>query len=207
MVSIAQACRSEGWPARISCVISNRPDAPGLAAAQALDLDTEVLDHRVFGSRDAFEQALMDRIDRHQPDLVVLAGFMRILGGPFVNHYRDRLINIHPSLLPAFPGLHTHEQVLAAGCKVHGTSVHFVTAELDAGPLIAQAVVPVLDEDTPDSLRARVQQAEHRLYPAVVRWLATDRVRLHDGITRLLPGSQPEGPHPASQWHGSADGH
>ncbi len=214
MIRIAQACRDEDWPARIACVISNRPDAAGLAAASTLGLETGVVDHRAFDSRDRFDAALASAIDRHRPDLVVLAGFMRILGADFVAHYSGRLINIHPSLLPAFTGLHTHERVLAAGCKAHGATVHFVTAELDAGPIIGQAVIPVLDDDTAATLQERVHVAEHRLYPRALSWLVSDRVRLVGGVTKLLPagsdaraGNDPSSVQPALQWIGETHGH
>jgi phosphoribosylglycinamide formyltransferase-1 len=153
-------------------VISNRSDAPGLTLARAAGLACEVLDHTAYPSRDAFDAALMTRIDAHQPALVLLAGFMRILTPEFVRHYEGRLINIHPSLLPAFTGLHTHRRALEAGCKVAGATVHRVTAELDHGPILAQAAVPVMPDDSPETLAARVRAAEHQIYPQAVRaWL------------------------------------
>jgi phosphoribosylglycinamide formyltransferase 1 len=172
------AARQEQWEqrlqARITAVISNRGDAPGLALARAASLPCEVVDHTAYPSRDAFDAALMTRIDAHQPALVLLAGFMRILTPEFVRHYEDRLINIHPSLLPAFPGLHTHRRTLEAGCKVAGATVHRVTAELDHGPILAQAAVPVMPDDSPETLAARVRAAEHQIYPQAVReWLQT----------------------------------
>lgn len=185
MVRIATACRDEQWPARISAVISNEPAAAGLSAARELGIPALVVPHREHAGREAFDAALAAQIDAHAPDLVILAGFMRILTPGFVARYQDRLINIHPSLLPAFPGLHTHARAIAAGVKVHGATVHYVTADLDAGPIIAQAVVPVFDTDTADSLQARVQQAEHRLYPAAVRWHVGGRITVRDGVTRL----------------------
>ncbi|MEZ5738764.1 MAG: phosphoribosylglycinamide formyltransferase [Burkholderiaceae bacterium] len=185
MVRIATACRDEQWPARISAVISNEPRAAGLSAARDLGIPTRIVPHRDHADREAFDAALAAQIDAHAPDLVILAGFMRILTPGFVTRYQNRLINIHPSLLPAFPGLHTHARAIAAGVKVHGATVHYVTAELDAGPIIAQAVVPVFDADTADSLQARVQQAEHRLYPAAVRWHVGGQISVHDGVTRL----------------------
>lgn len=181
MLAIARACATEGWPARIAAVVSNRPDAPGLAQAGTLGLHTEVVDHRAFAERAAFDDALAAVVDRFDPHLVVLAGFMRVLGDPFVERYAGRLINVHPSLLPAFPGLHTHRRALEAGVRVHGATVHLVTPTLDAGPIVAQAAVPVRIGDTPETLAARVHRAEHLLYPQVVRWIAEDRLRLDAG--------------------------
>lgn len=180
-------------PAVIAAVISNKAGVFGLERAQRAGIPAEVLDHRAFASREAFDRALAERIDAFQPDLVVLAGFMRILSAGFVNHYTGRLLNIHPSLLPKFTGTDTHARALAAGESEHGASVHFVTEELDGGPVVAQARVPVLAGDTADTLRERVHLAEHRLYPEVVRWLATGRVNLtDDGI--LLDGQPLAGP-------------
>jgi len=177
MAAIVQAAQREDWPrrfgARVSAVISNRDDAPGLAFAQAQGIATAVVDHKAFSNhanpREAFDTALMAEIDRHQPALVVLAGFMRILTSGFVAHYQDRLINIHPSLLPAFAGLNTHQRAIDAGCQFAGATVHRVTAELDHGPILAQAVVPVLPDDTAQSLAARVLSQEHLIYPRVIR--------------------------------------
>lgn len=188
MVRIAECCRGENWPAEVVGVISNRPDAGGLQAAGDMGLHSEVLDHRGFDSRDAFDQALGDLVDRLQPDLVVLAGFMRILGAPLVNRFAGRLVNIHPSLLPAFPGLNTHQRALEAGVKAHGATVHFVIPELDAGPIIAQAVVPVMPGDDAVSLMSRVQAAEHHLYPAAIRWVLDGSVILDGDVTRFSPG-------------------
>ena len=176
--ALVRAARQEQWEqhlqARIAAVISNRSDAPGLALARAAGLACEVLDHTAYPSRDAFDAALMTRIDTHQPALVLLAGFMRILTPEFVRHYEGRLINIHPSLLPAFTGLHTHRRALEAGCKVAGATVHRVTAELDHGPILAQAAVPVMPDDSPETLAARVRAVEHQIYPQAVReWLQT----------------------------------
>lgn len=165
------------------CVISNKADAPGLQTAAAHGVRTEVLDHRSFPDRASFDQALSARIDAHAPDIVILAGFMRVLTEDFVRHYENRLINVHPALLPAFPGLDTHARAIAAGVKLHGCTVHFVTPEVDAGPIIAQAAVPVLADDTPHSLAARVLIQEHRIFPLVVLWLAQGRVRMRDDGT------------------------
>ncbi len=165
-------------PARIAAVISNRADAYGLVRAQNAGIATEVLDHKQFDGREAFDAAMMQAIDAHQPDLVVLAGFMRILTPGFVQHYSGRLLNIHPSLLPRYKGLHTHQRALDAGDAEHGCSVHFVTEELDGGPLVVQAVLPVMADDTAESLASRVHQQEHQIYPLAVRWFAEGRLRL-----------------------------
>lgn len=170
MMAIAQACACEGWNARIAAVISNKPDAAGLADAARHGIATAVVDHRAHADRAAFDAALAEAIDAFAPDLVVLAGFMRILSAEFVNRYAARMLNIHPSLLPAFSGLHTHRRAIAAGCKLAGATVHVVTPELDHGPIVAQAAVPVLEGDTEETLAARVTAAEHILYPRVVRW-------------------------------------
>lgn len=162
----------------VKAVISNRAEAQGLIYAQTAGIFTNVIDHTQFSSRDAFDKALQIRLDNYQPELVVLAGFMRILSAQFVKQYTGRLINIHPSLLPAYKGLHTHERVLAAGETVHGASVHFVTEELDSGPVILQARVPVFPTDDVDTLAARVLNAEHTIYPQVIHWIAEGRVRL-----------------------------
>ena len=178
MQALVQACRRESWPADIAAVISSRPDAAGLDWARGQGIAACGLNHKDYPSREAFDQALAAEIDRHQPDYVVLAGFMRVLTAGFVARYTGRLVNIHPSLLPAFPGLHTHAQALATGVRVHGCTVHFVTPVLDHGPIIAQGCVPVLAGDTPDILAERVLRVEHMAYPAAVRWLAEGRVAL-----------------------------
>lgn len=170
MMAIAEACAAEGWNAHIAAVISNKPDAAGLADAARRGIATAVVDHRAHADRAAFDAALAEAIDAFAPDLAVLAGFMRILSAEFVNRYAGRMLNIHPSLLPAFGGLHTHRRAIAAGCKLTGTTVHVVTPELDHGPIVAQAAVPVLEGDTEETLAARVTAAEHILYPRVVRW-------------------------------------
>ncbi|WP_037586098.1 phosphoribosylglycinamide formyltransferase [Stenoxybacter acetivorans] len=154
--------------AEIAAVISNQPDAAGLAWAAERGLTTATVNHRDYANREAFDAALMRVIDAHQPDLVLLAGFMRVLTADFCRHYQNRLINIHPSLLPAFTGLHTHQRAIDAGCRIAGCTVHFVTAELDCGPIIAQAAVPILDGDTADTLAARVLTAEHQILPQAV---------------------------------------
>ena len=180
-------------PATLRAVISNRADAPGLQRAKNAGIDTRVLDHTAFEGREAFDAALIEIIDTFNPHLVVLAGFMRILSADFVRHYQGRLLNIHPSLLPKYKGLHTHQRALEAQDREHGCSVHFVTEELDGGPLVVQAVIPVESEDTPSSLAQRVHAQEHRIYPLAVRWFAEGRLSLNeqgallDG--QLLPAS------------------
>ncbi|MFZ3184443.1 MAG: phosphoribosylglycinamide formyltransferase [Pseudomonas sp.] len=167
-------------PANIAAVISNRADAYGLQRAQNAGIATQVLNHKAFSDRESFDRALIEAIDGFDPQLVVLAGFMRILSGDFVRHYQGRLLNIHPSLLPKYKGLHTHQRALADGEREHGCSVHFVTEELDGGPLVVQAVVPIIPGDTPDDLAQRVHAQEHRIYPLAVRWFAEGRVRLSE---------------------------
>ena len=173
-----EAMLEAGLPARIAAVISNRADAAGLAIAASYGIPTRVVEHRQFANREAFDAKLAEVVDEYAPDYVLLAGFMRILGEAFVTRYSGRLVNIHPSLLPAFPGVHTHAQALAEGVKVHGCTVHLVTPRLDHGPIIIQAAVPVQADDTEDSLAARVLQQEHRIYPQAVRWLCEDRVEV-----------------------------
>lgn len=178
MAAIVQAAQQQDWArtldARVAAVVSNKADAGGLAFARQQGIATEVLDHKAFASREAFDTALSGRIDQYQPALVLLAGFMRILTPAFVGHYAGRLINIHPSLLPAFTGLHTHQRAIDAGCRFAGATVHEVTAELDIGPILEQAVVPVLPDDTAKTLAARVLVEEHRIYPlAVANWLGS----------------------------------
>ena len=168
----------DGNPARIAAVVCNRADAYGLERAKQAGITTEMLDHKQFDGREAFDTALIQAIDAHQPDLVILAGFMRILTPGFVQHYAGRLLNIHPSLLPKHKGLHTHQRALEAGDAEHGCSVHFVTEELDGGPLVVQAVLPVMADDTAESLAHRVHQQEHLIYPLAVRWFAEGRLRL-----------------------------
>lgn len=170
---------------RVAAVLSNRSDAPGLQTATARGVPTRIVDHREFSGRDAFDAAMTEAIDAFSPDLVVLAGFMRVLTDGFVEHYAGRLINIHPSLLPAFPGLHTHRRALEEGVRVHGCTVHFVTPELDHGPIIVQAAVPVLDGDDEAGLAARVLEQEHQIYPLAVSWFVEGRLHLIDGRVRF----------------------
>lgn len=167
--------------AEVSAVIANRPDAEGLAFAVDQGIVTQVVDHKAYPSREAFDAALADAIDAHRPDLVVLAGFMRVLTDAFVTRYAGRLLNIHPSLLPSFPGLHTHRKAIGAGVRVHGATVHFVTPTLDCGPVVIQAAVPVLPGDDEAALARRVLEQEHRIYPQAVRWFVDGRLTLTDG--------------------------
>ena len=176
--ALIDSIAKDGNPARIAAVISNRADAYGLERARQAGIATRVLDHKQFDGREAFDAALIEAIDSFAPQLVVLAGFMRILTPGFVNHYTGRLLNIHPSLLPKHKGLHTHQRALEAGDSEHGCSVHFVTEELDGGPLVVQAVVPVESGDTPESLAQRVHSQEHHIYPLAMRWFAEGRLRL-----------------------------
>lgn len=180
-----EALLAADLPGRCAAVISNRPEASGLAYAAAHGVATAVVDHRDYPDRAAFDAALAAEIDRHDPALVVLAGFMRVLGDDFVRRYQGRMVNIHPSLLPAFPGLKTHEAALAAGVRLHGATVHFVTPTLDCGPIVAQVAVPVLLDDTPATLAARVLEQEHILYPRAVSWFLEGRLHLVDGRVHL----------------------
>ncbi|WP_417535988.1 phosphoribosylglycinamide formyltransferase [Methylophaga sp.] len=175
MRSIIEAIDAQQIDATVSAVISNRPDAAGLDYAKAQSIATAVVDHKTFSDRDSFDKALAERIDDYKPDFVILAGFMRILTSGFVEHYRNKLINIHPSLLPKFKGLNTHQRAIDAGEKEHGASVHFVTAELDDGPVIMQAKVNILADDSAESLAARVLDQEHQLYPAAIQKLVNSK--------------------------------
>jgi phosphoribosylglycinamide formyltransferase 1 len=168
--SIAEACKREAWNAEIAGILSNRPSADGLEYCAVQGIPTTVCDHKAYASRAEFDAALAQAVDAWQPSLVLLAGFMRVLSPAFVQHYEGRLLNIHPSLLPSFPGLHTHERALQAGVKLHGATVHYVTAELDIGPIVIQAAVPVLKGDTAEVLAARVLEQEHVIYPQAVKW-------------------------------------
>ena len=196
--AIVQRAQLQAWEAnglaRIAAVVSNRADAGGLAFAAEQGIPTVVLSHKDFASREAYDAALMAKMDAFMPDLVVLAGFMRILTPEFTNHYARRMLNIHPSILPNFKGLHTHEQALAAGVKVHGATVHGVTAELDHGPIVMQSSVAVLPDDTADTLAARVLKTEHIIYPQVVQWFIEDGLVWDDAGIRLHPklGAPPQ---------------
>lgn len=190
MEAIVRAMETEGWPARIAAVISNKPEAKGLEYAQARGIPTAVVANKEYATRAEFDAVLQETIDRFAPDLVVLAGFMRILTAPFVEHYAGRMLNIHPSLLPLYPGLGTHQQAIDAGDKEHGATVHFVTAELDHGPIVAQARIPVLPDDTEDTLSARLLVEEHKLYPYAVRLFVEDRLSIEEnGEVRINDGA------------------
>jgi phosphoribosylglycinamide formyltransferase-1 len=195
MRAIVDACAAQDWPARVVAVISNRADAPALAFARERGIAAVVLAQGDFASREAYDTALAAVVDGFHPDLLVLAGFMRVLGAAFVERYRGRLLNIHPSLLPSFAGLKTHQRALDAGVRVHGATVHFVTAELDCGPIVAQAAVPVRSDDDALALASRVLEAEHFIYPRAVRWFVEGRLSI-DG-SRVLARLDP----PESQWH------
>jgi len=185
MQAIVRAARREEWPVRIAAVISNRADAPGLEFAKQQQIAAVVVPSSGHTDRAAFDSLLQQAIDRYSPDLVVLAGFMRILTPGFVEHYAGRMLNIHPSLLPSFPGLHTHRQALAAGVKLHGATVHFVTATLDHGPIVAQQAIAVQAGDTEASLAGRVLEIEHQLYVDAVRNFVDDRLLIENGCVRI----------------------
>ena len=187
MEAIIRACAQERWPAEVAAVIANRPDAAGLAIAALHGIATAVVDHRSFDGRDSFDAALAAEIDRFAPDLVILSGFMRILSPAFVERYEGRMLNIHPSLLPSFKGVHTHQQALDAGVALHGATVHFVIPELDSGAIVAQAAVPVRTGDDAAALARRVLAAEHVLYPRAVRWFVEGRLRLEAGRAVVAP--------------------
>lgn len=180
MEAIVRACAEQGWPAQVVAVVASRPGAGGLAFAAGQGIATAVVDHTRFAEREAFDAELAQVIDGFRPSLVVLAGFMRVLGAAFVQRYEGRLLNIHPSLLPAFPGLHTHRRALQAGCQVAGATVHFVTPELDHGPIVLQAAVPVRPGDDGHTLAARVLASEHIIYPLAVRWFVEGALELGD---------------------------
>jgi phosphoribosylglycinamide formyltransferase-1 len=188
MEAIVQRCAAEAWPARVAAVISNRADAAGLQFAQSHGIPSAVVAHQAFAAREAFDATLAETIDGFAPDLVVLAGFMRILGADFVRRYEGRLLNIHPSLLPAFPGLHTHQRAIDAGCKLAGATVHFVTPQLDHGPIVLQSVVPLLSGDDAHALAARVLATEHRIYPQAVRWFVEGQLHIERGVVRHAGG-------------------
>ena len=190
--AIINAIAHEALPIEIRAVISNRPDAPGLQFARDAGIPVAIVDHRAFPERAGFESALAAAIDAHAPKLVVLAGFMRVLGADFVRRYQGRMINIHPSLLPEFPGLDTHARALAARHSRHGATVHFVTPSVDGGPVIVQAAVPVLADDTPEKLAGRVLTAEHRILPLALKWFAENRLSIRGGRV-LLDGKERSG--------------
>ncbi|MCX8566390.1 MAG: phosphoribosylglycinamide formyltransferase-1 [Glomeribacter sp. 1016415] len=187
MEAIVRACEVQRWPARIVAVIASRADAKGLLFARAQGIATVAVEAKNYPERESFEAALVAALDSFTPDLIVLAGFMRVLTAPFIERYENRILNIHPSLLPSFRGLNTHQRALDAGIKVHGATVHFVNAQLDGGPIIAQSVVPVLADDDEATLSARVLASEHILYPRVVRWFIEDRLTLSATRVALTP--------------------
>jgi len=187
MEAIVRAAKSQNWPVSIAAVISNRADSAGLEFAREHGIATAVVANKDYPTREQFDAALREVIDGFSPDLVVLAGFMRILTAPFVEHYAARMLNIHPSLLPSFPGLATHRQALAAGVKLHGATVHFVTPDLDHGPIVAQAAVPVLEGDSEEILAERVLQQEHLIYPRAVRWFIEGKLWLDGAHVRIDP--------------------
>ncbi|MDO8420339.1 MAG: phosphoribosylglycinamide formyltransferase [Rubrivivax sp.] len=189
MEAIHQRCATEGWPAHVVAVVANRADAGALRYAAAQGIATAVVDHKAYATREAFDDELARVVDGYAPDLVLLAGFKRILGAVFVRRYEGRFLNVHPSLLPAFPGLHTHRRALEAGCKVVGATVHFVTPELDHGPIVMQSVVPVRPGDDEYMLAARVLATEHVIYPLSVRWFVEDRLRIDGGIVGHAGGA------------------
>lgn len=182
MAALIEAASDPAYPAEIILVLSNIPDAGGLAIAESKGVKTEIVDHKNFGKdREAFESAIQKSLDAHRIDYVCLAGFMRLLTPAFAAHWYGRMLNIHPALLPAFKGLDTHERAIAGGATIHGATVHFVAPEMDSGPIIVQAPVPVLKDDTPQSLAARVIKVEHRIYPLALRWLAEGRIKIMHG--------------------------
>jgi phosphoribosylglycinamide formyltransferase 1 len=191
MEAIVRACSREEWPAQVAAVIANRPDAAGLAFAASHGIATAVVDHRQFPDRESFDAALAREIDTFAPDLVALAGFMRVLTPGFVDRYAGRMLNVHPSLLPSFAGLKTHQQALDAGVRLHGASVHFVTSQLDHGPIVIQSAVPVLAGDDAAALAERVLATEHIIYPRAVRWFVEGRVAL-DGLRVTLTPPEPQ---------------
>jgi phosphoribosylglycinamide formyltransferase 1 len=194
MAALLEAAKDPAYPAEIVAVLSNRPDAGGLDTARAAGIEAVAIDHKLFPSRAAHEAAVAAELTRIAPDIVCLAGYMRLLGQDFTDAFRGRMINIHPSLLPLFPGLHTHERVLAAGMRIHGCTVHFVTEVMDEGPIIAQAAIAVLPGDTPDGLAARLIRAEHRLYAEALRLVALGRASMAEGRAVLAAPETPSGP-------------
>ncbi len=178
MASLIEASKEPQFPAEIALVLSNKPEAPGLLAAKAQGINVAAVDHKIYAGRAAFEASLQKMLEAHRIDFICLAGFMRMLTPAFVEQWEGRLINIHPSLLPSYKGLHTHERAIADGVKIHGCSVHYVVAEMDAGPIIAQAAVSVLDDDTPETLGARVLEQEHVIYPLALRLAASGALKI-----------------------------
>jgi len=189
MEAIVRACAEQRWPAQVVAVLANRPRAGGLQFAAAQGIATQVVDHKAFSTRENFDDALADAVDAFTPDLLLLAGFMRILGPAFVRRYEGRFLNIHPSLLPSFTGLHTHRRALEAGCKAVGATVHFVTPELDHGPIVMQSVIAVYPGDDEHTLATRVLASEHMIYPLAVRWFVQGQLRLQGGVVDHTEGA------------------
>src|SRR5215212_5033472 len=194
MAALIEAAKDESYPAVIVLVVSNRPNAGGIAYARKAGVATTIVDHTDYGkNREAFERALQAVLEGSGIDIVCLGGFMRLFTPWFIHKWQGRMLNIHPALLPAFPGLHTHEQALAAGAKMHGATVHLVTADMDAGPIVCQAAVPVLDGDTAETLAARVLTVEHKIYPLALKWLAEEKLHIADGKCRVDNARLPNG--------------
>jgi phosphoribosylglycinamide formyltransferase-1 len=194
MTALIEAAKAESYPAEIVLVVSNRPEAAGIGHARKAGIATTIIDHRDYGTnREAFERALQAVLENSRIDIVCLAGFMRLFTPWFVTRWEGRLLNIHPALLPAFKGLHTHQQALAAGAKTHGATVHLVSADMDSGPIVCQAAVPVLDGDTPETLAARVLAVEHTIYPLALKWLAEGNLRVAEGRCRIDGARLPDG--------------
>ena len=194
MVALVEAAKDESYPAEIVQVVSNRPDAAGIAYARKAGIATNIIDHRDYGkNREAFERALQAVLESARVEIICLGGFMRLFTPWFINKWQGRMLNIHPALLPAFKGLHTHEQALAAGAKQHGATVHLVTLGMDEGPIVCQAAVPVLEGDTPETLAARVLTVEHKIYPLALKWLAEGRLRVANGRVAIERADIPEG--------------
>jgi phosphoribosylglycinamide formyltransferase-1 len=192
MMSLVAAAKSPDYPAEVALVLSNRPDAAGLAFARENGIPSIALDHKAYASREAFERALQAELETHRIEIVCLAGFLRLLTTWFVSRWDGRMLNIHPALLPAYKGLHTHERALADGVRIHGCTVHFVVPEMDAGPIVAQAAVNVRDDDTPDALAARVLAQEHVIYPRALEWLAAGRLTVSGNRVNLAGASPAE---------------
>ena len=194
MVALVEAAKDQNYPADIVQVVSNRPDAAGIDYARKAGIATNIIDHRDYGKkREAFERALQAVLESARVEIVCLGGFMRLFTPWFINKWQGRMLNIHPALLPAFKGLHTHKQALAAGAKQHGATVHLVTLGMDEGPIVCQAAVPVLKGDTPETLAARVLTVEHKIYPLALRWLAEGRLRVANGKVAVERADIPEG--------------
>jgi len=190
LAAILEAQQTRAWEAKVVNVICNRPDAAGIEVAEKFGVPVTIIDHKSFANRSLYDQALLEKTHNFEPDLVVLAGYMRILSSDFVQNFSGRLINIHPSLLPSFPGLNTHRAALAAGVKWHGATVHFVTEDLDVGPIIAQGIVPVLQNDTEETLASRVFVIEHLIYPQAIEWFIREQLVLEQGNVRVEPAQQ-----------------